>query len=103
MGCCVMTDRGFESDATYFEIVASQSKDSTDRRHLREVAKTYRSLSKNGKAPLLLSRREHWAHRAEECRTLADQFRNETCRTQLQRLADTYELMVANSDVIAEA
>src|SRR5262245_16003878 len=94
-----MTDRGFESDAAYFEIVASQSKDSADRRHLREVAKKYRSLSKNSRAPLIRSRREHWQHRAEECRTLADQCTNETCRTQLQRLADTYEMMVANSDL----
>ena len=94
-----MTDRGFESDAAYFEIVAGQSKNPSDRRHLREVAKKYRSLSKNGKAPLLLSRREHWQHRAEECRTLADQFTDAACRSQLQRLADTYDLMVANSDL----
>jgi|SRR5262245_37904178 len=94
-----MTDRGFESDAAYFDIVAAQSKDVADRRHLREVAKKYRSLSKNGKAPLLQSRREHWQHRAEECRTLADHFTNDACRIQLQRLADTYEMLVANSDL----
>lgn len=98
-----MTDRGFESDATYFDIVADQSKDAAERRHLREVAKKYRSLSKNGKAALFRSRREHWQHRAEECRTLADQFQNEACRSHLQRLADTYEMMVANSDQVAEA
>ena len=97
-----MTDRGFESDAAYFDIVASQAKDADERRHLREVAKKYRSLSKNGSASLIRSRREHWQHRAEECRTLADQFSNAICRTQLQRLADTYDMMVANSDVVAD-
>jgi len=94
-----MADRGFESDAAYFEIVASQSKDPSDRRNLREVAKKYRSLSRNAKMPLLVSRRQHWQHRAEECRTLADQFTNAACRAQLQRLADTYDMMVANSDL----
>lgn len=94
-----MTDRGFESDAAYFDIVARESKNPSDRRHLREVARKYRSLSKNGKAPLVLSRREHWQHRAEECRTLADHFTNAACRAQLQRLADTYDMMVANSDL----
>jgi hypothetical protein len=97
-----MLDRGFESDAAYFDIVASQSKNPSDRRHLREVAKKYRSLSKNG-GTVIRSRREHWQNRAEECRTLADQFSNDACRTQLQRLADTYDMMVANSDIVAEA
>jgi hypothetical protein len=98
-----MTDRGFESDAAYFDIVARDARDPADRRYLREVAKKYRSLSKNGGASVTRSRREHWRHRAEECRTLAEQFTNATCRTQLQRLADTYDMMVANSDIIAEA
>ena len=95
-----MLDRGFESDAAYFDIVARQAADPADRRHLREVAKTYRSLSRNGDPQhVARSRKEHWQKRAEECRTLADRFNNPTCCAQLRRLADTYDLMVAHCDV----
>jgi len=95
-----MVDRGFDSDAVFFDIVASQSKDLVDRRALKEVAKAYRSLSKSALPQPILTRREHWAHRAEECRTLADQFRNPACRTQLRRLAETYDMMVNHCDPV---
>jgi hypothetical protein len=95
-----MVDRGFDSDAAFFDIVAGQSANPTDRSALKEVAKTYRSLSKNVSPKPLLSRREHWAQRAEECRTLADQFCNPACRAQLRRLAETYDMMVAHCDPV---
>jgi hypothetical protein len=94
-----MPDRGFESDAAYSDIVAKQSKDPIDRRQLRQVARKYRSLSKNGGALLVRSRREDWQHRADQCRAPAIEFSNLACRAQLQRLADTYEMMVANGDL----
>lgn len=95
-------DRGFESDATFFEIVAGQSRNSSDRRELLEVAKTYRALSKGATKQPFKARRDHWAARAEECRTLAEQFRNPVCQAQLQRLADTYEMMVLHCDPVEQ-
>jgi hypothetical protein len=95
-----MVDRGFDSDAAFFDIVANQSKNPIDRRALKEVAKTYRSLSESVSPGPILSRQAHWAHRAEECRTLADQFRNPACRAQLRRLAETYDTMVAHCDPV---
>jgi hypothetical protein len=91
-----MSHHGFESDAAYFELVA-QAADPADRRHLRQVAATYRSLAKNGKH-VACSRREHWSDRAAQCRTLLEQFKHPECRTQLQRLAETYDLLAETCD-----
>src|SRR5262245_13760118 len=88
-----MSYRGFESDAAYFEIVAHQSSNAADRKELRKVASTYRSLANRRVRPSWQSRQDHWRKRAEECRTLSEQFKNEACRAQLVRLAETYELM----------
>lgn len=88
-----MPHNGFESDAAFFDVVAAQARDAVDREELRQVASTYRSLAQLNRSPAAQSRRDHWRKRAEECRTLAEQFRNRTCRAQLTRLADTYELM----------
>lgn len=97
-----MKDRGFESDAAYFDIVANQTKNPSHKRRLREVAKAYRLLSKRAPERAILSRREQWQYRAEECRRLSEQFQNSTCRAQLQRLADTYEMLVAHCDPVLE-
>jgi hypothetical protein len=94
-----MSDYGFQSDAAYFDLVARQSKDPADQDQLRRVADIYREMAKNGvpgRSPLFAkSRAELWRDRAEECRTLSDQFKNEACRIQLNRLAEAYEKMAA--------
>ena len=87
-----MRNHAFESDGTFFDIVAQRVTDPADRKQLEKLAATYRSLAKREK-PFPLSRYEFWQRRAEECRTLVDQFKNETCRAQLERLAETYERM----------
>src|SRR5262249_25484420 len=88
----VMPDYGFESDASYFDLVARQSKDPADQDQLRKVADIYRGLAKNGvpgrSALFTRSRADLWRDRAEECRTLSDQFKNHACRKQLNRLAE---------------
>jgi len=90
-------DRGFRSDAAYFDLVAAEARDPSDRRELRKVANTYRTLAEQWgprqRLVLHRTRRELWLDRAEECRTLSDQFKNESCRRQLQRLAEAYEMM----------
>jgi hypothetical protein len=94
-----MPDYGFESDAAFFDLVARQSKDPADQNQLRKVADIYRGLAKNGVpgcSPLFTkSRAELWRDRAEECRTLSDQFKNQACREQLKRLAEAYERMAS--------
>jgi hypothetical protein len=90
---------GFDCDAAYFDLAAANAKDKQDRKDLRKVAVTYRTLAKNHTT--FGTRREHWIKRAEECRTLADQFQNEACRIQLIRLADTYDLLAGMDPQIA--
>jgi hypothetical protein len=86
-----MSNHGFESDAAYFALVA-QAATPADRRYLRQVAAAYRSLAKNGK-DVSSCRQEHWSNRAAQCRTLLDKFKHPECRTQLLRLAETYDLL----------
>lgn len=90
---------GFECDAAYFDLIAANTADKQDRKNFRRVAATYRALAKE--TTTLGTRRDHWAKRAEECRTLADQFQNETCRAQLYRLADTYDILAGVEEPVA--
>src|SRR5262245_26098493 len=87
-------DNGFKSDAVYFDLIAKQSLDRTERAALRKVASTYKALAATWS--ILHTRREQWLKRAEECRTLADRFSNEVCRAQLLRLADSYDILAAS-------
>ena len=82
---------GFESDAAFFDLIA-QSADPKDRKQLRQVSATYRSLAKNG-GTHFVSRGEHWRNRAAKCRELSEQFQNPACRIQLLRLAESYDLL----------
>lgn len=93
-------DRGFEGDAAFFDIVAEQATDAADRKELHRVADTYRSFSASFEMPPKFNRTraDGWRFRAEECRTLAEQFVNETCRQQLERLAAAYDKMAASYD-----
>lgn len=81
----------FESDALYFEILAREQTDAAARNELGNVAFAYRAFAKTHGGWFSGRREEHWRKRAEECRTLADQFRSETCRDRLLRLAETYD------------
>ena len=91
-----MTYHCYQSDAAFFDLVA-QAADPKDRKPLRQVAATYRSLARDGE-PRFGSRREQWDHRAATCRALSTQFENPACRSQLLRLAATYDLLAVTCD-----
>ena len=91
-----MSYSGYESDAAFFDLVA-QSAGPDDRKHLRKVAATYRALAKKSDGHVG-SRRDHWDHRAATCRALAEQFEYPACRSQLLRLAETYDLLAGSCD-----
>src|SRR5262249_61994213 len=90
-----MSDRAFESDAAYFDLVARLAKDPTDQIELRKVAEVYRSLAKRGlpgRSPLFMkSRADLWRDRAGEGRTPSGQFTHWSCRGQTNRPAETNE------------
>jgi hypothetical protein len=93
-----MGDRGFESDAAFFDLVARSATDPVDRDQLRQVADKYRALAQQESefsSKTHISRADYWRHRARECRALAKQFTSTKCREQLKRLADTYDQMAA--------
>jgi len=96
---------GFASTAAYFERLAQKEVRDYDRRQrLLEMAQFYRSLA--GIIPGMpdgykvsdgvgwpVTRAQRWRARAEECRTLADCFTDQTCRGQLRGLAQEYDRM----------
>ena len=102
--------RGFASTAVYFERLAQKEVRDYDRRQrLLEVAHFYRSLA--GIIPsmpdgykvsdgvgLPVTRAQRWRARAEECRTLADSFTDQTCREQLRGLAQEYDRMAVAAE-----
>lgn len=90
----------FQSDAAFFELIAREAASAEDRKHYRKIAATYRALSKEETTGE--TRHDHWHKRAEECRTLADQFQHEACRAQLLRLAGTYDMLATTSNEPAE-
>jgi|SRR5215510_5579840 len=93
-----MSDPGFESDACYFDLVARQTLSVEDQKELRAIAATYRALARSAAFPPSTPQ-EHWAKRAEECRILCETFKTEMCRTQLTRLAETYETLAGKSSL----
>src|SRR5262249_51448502 len=98
-----MTDRGFESDAVFFEIAAQHCVSAADQTELRNVAQTYRTLSTVARSAQGKSRRELWQDRAEECRVLSEQFTSQVCREQLHRLAQAYEQMASHEPDVRPA
>jgi hypothetical protein len=91
---------GFATTACFFEDRAKKAHDPDQKRHLLEVADFYRQLAgiapgfPDGFSPK--GRNGHatrWAAWAEECRTMADHFRDKGCREQLRHLAMTYDQM----------
>jgi hypothetical protein len=89
---------GFDADAAYFDLIASQTSDRNDRKELRRVADAYRALAKYEVAGG--NRQEHWMQRADRCRQFASQFTADVCRQRLLRLAETYDIL-AGEDVLA--
>ena len=96
---------GFVNSAAYFERRAEKAREQAERGRLAEVAEHYRSLAQivpglpkgykaNGMPPLT-TRVTRWQARAEECRVLAEHFREPECRRQLLDLAETYEQMIS--------
>ena len=94
-----MHRNGFESDAAYFDLVATSQQDPQVRRELQELASTYRALAKNNGELIRGTREQQWIKRAEECRTLADRFQSQECRAYLHRLADTYDMLAGAGDL----
>jgi hypothetical protein len=98
---------GFSNSAKYFEQRALRARDENERQRLLEVAEFYRSLARvvpalprgfelNGAGPPN-SRIQRWEARAEECRVLAEHFKDPQCRQQLVRLAETYDELALRS------
>jgi hypothetical protein len=101
---------GFASTAAYFERRAQKEvRDGDRRQRLLDVAGFYRALARiipampsgykhnNGVGPPV-TRAERWHARAEECRTLADCFTDQTCRGQLRELAQEYDRMAVAAE-----
>ena len=99
----IMTNPGFANSAGYFEQRALRARDENERQRLLEVAEFYRSLANiapalpqgfklngNGQAN---SRLHKWEARAEECRVLAEHFKDPHCRQQLAKLAESYDML----------
>ena len=97
-----MSDRAFESDAAYFDLVARLSKDPADQAELRKVAEVYRSLAKHGlpgRSPLFMkSRADLWRDRAEECRAIALVLTDPRLKAEYQKLADDYLKLAASEE-----
>ena len=92
-----MSVHGFESDASYFEFLASQQQDPVVRKELTSIAQTYRQLCMSGNDILVGTREERWRKRAEESRTLSEG--QQDCRTKLLRLADAYDLLSGDAKI----
>jgi hypothetical protein len=90
----------FEGEAEFFDHIAERAGNPADGAALHGVADEYRALDRL--TPLLppenLSRSAAFRFRAEECRTLADQFSNPECRKYLMGLAKTYDHLAESSE-----
>jgi hypothetical protein len=102
----IVSTPGFASSAGYFEQRAVRARDEIERQRLLEVADFYRSLARiapalphgfklNGSMPVN-TRQQRWEARAEECRVLAEHFKDPHCRQQLAKLAETYDKLAGN-------
>ena|SRR4051794_381543 len=92
-----MGNSTYESDAAFFEVVALETHDKEDQAELRRIAAMYRALAQTeqDQPAGALSRHDFWRKRAAECRAIMAQFTNAACRSQLERLAEAYELMAS--------
>jgi len=90
----------FEGEAAFFDHIADRALNPADQAELHRVADRYRAL--DTLAPLMPahrhSRTDALRFRAEECRTLSEQFRNPECRKYLEGLARTYDHLAESSE-----
>lgn len=72
--------------------MATKATDPGDQDELHRLADTYRKLAQD--QPIVeRSKALECRLRAEECRTLSEQFHNDHCKGQLGRLAVTYDAL----------
>ena len=90
----------FEGEAAFFDHIADRALNPADQTELHRVADQYRSLDTlaHQLPPHKLSRSDALRFRAEECRTLAENFRNPECRKYLAGLAKTYDHLAESSE-----
>ena len=83
-----------KADAAFFDLAANGARDPQIAKEFKSLARAYRDLAKKARPDMIFkSRSERWAQRAEECRTLSDGVMSEECRSQLLRLANTYDVL----------
>ena len=88
---------GFEASAEFFETLADKARDSLTKERMQEQARFYRDLAAitsnfpDGYKIQFEPHANRWRHRAEQCRTLAEWFKEPVCQTQLFALAETYD------------
>ena len=89
----------FADKALHFKKCASKARDEGARQQFGDAAEFYRELA--AIAPDFPPRfpggkiwhGSRWEKRAEECRTMAEYFKDPTTKAMMNRLADTYEKM----------
>jgi hypothetical protein len=88
---------GFKAFAELFETLADNAIDPLTKERTAEQARFYRDLAAitfnfpNGYKTQFEPRANPWRNRAEECRAMAEWFKEPVCRTQLFVLAETYD------------
>ena len=83
----------FQGEVAFFDHIADRAPNPADQVELHHVADEYRTLeTRTYLLPAYkLSRADALRFRAEECRTLSEQFKNPECRKYLEGLARTYD------------
>jgi hypothetical protein len=88
---------GFKESAEFFAVRAAKARDPETKQRHAENAEFYTKLAaiaptcpKGYIIPSALNG-NRWRNRAELCRTMAESFRDPTCRHQLFALAQTYD------------
>jgi hypothetical protein len=92
-----ITVGGFKQSAEFFQARAEKASHPLTKERLAEQARFYRDLAAitpnfpKGYKLQLRTFANRWRNRAEECRAMAEWFKDPICRTQLLALAETYE------------
>jgi len=88
---------GFKDTAEYFRTRGQKSRDYDQRQRFLDQARFYRQLADivptfpvGYKEPRFTG--DHFRNRAEECRAIADSFRDPECKRRLLDLANQYDL-----------
>ena len=92
-----ITAGSFKQSAEFFEAQAEKASHPRTKERLAEQARFYRDLAAitpnrpKGYKLQLGAFANRWLNRAEECRAMAEWFKEPVCRTQLFVLAETYD------------